>query len=98
MDAISPNRLKYLHVVNVNGDKTVCVSDNSEVEEKIEQLIERREGRHHCRSCDYSSPNRGHAKEHAELHIEGLSYSCQFCDKIFRLKHSLRCHVSSHHR
>ena len=71
-------------VRNVHSDKTVSVSDNSEVEEKIEQLIERRDGRHHCRSCDYSSPNRGHAKEHAELHIEGLSYSCQFCYKTFR--------------
>ena len=86
---------KYFQISSVrsfNCDKTLSVSDMSEVEEKIEELIERKEGRYHCGACDYSSPHRSHAKEHAELHIEGLSYSCQFCDKTFRSRNVLRRH------
>ena len=70
----------------------------AEVEEKIEQLIEKREGRFYCGSCDYSSLNKGHTREHVELHIEGLSYSCQFCDKTFRSRNSLRRHNYNFHR
>jgi len=78
-------------------DKTLSVSDMSEVEEKTDQLIERREGRYHCGACDYSSPNSGHIKEHVELHIEGLSYFCQFCDKTFRSRNSQRRHKYNYH-
>ena len=82
---------------NIHSVKTVSLNDMSEVDAKIEQLIERREGRHHCRACEYSSSYRSHVKEHVELHIEGLSYACQFCDKTFRSRHSLRTHLNRNH-
>ena len=31
-------------------------------------------------------------------HLEGVSIPCNHCDKIFRSKHALRCHVSKHHQ
>ena len=82
---------------NIHSVKTVSLNDMSEVDAKIEKLIERREGRHHCRACEYSSSNTGHLKEHVEIHIEGLSYACQFCDKTFRSKNVLRTHLNRNH-
>jgi len=78
--------------------KIVTVRDMSEVDAKIEQLYERRDGRYHCLSCQYSSLNRAHLKEHVEKHIEGLLYPCQFCDKSFRSKNSFRGHIRIKHR
>merc|ERR1712150_231299 len=73
---------------------SVSLNDMSEVDAKIEQLMERREGIHHCRACEYSSSKKGNVKEHVEVHIEGLSYACQFCDKTFRAKKGHRQHTA----
>ena len=45
------------------AEKTVSLSDMSEVDDKIEQLMEKRDGRHHCKACDYSSTHLWHLKE-----------------------------------
>ena len=37
-------------------------------------------------------------KQHMETHVEGLSYACQLCDKIFRSKHILSNHKFRHHK
>merc|ERR1712150_275272 len=90
-------------IVNTNyvrsghGEKVVTLTDMTEVDEKIQQLMEKRDGRHYCKACDYSSQNIGHTREHVELHIEGLSYTCQFCDKTFRSRNSLRKHLYTFH-
>ena len=83
---------------NVVSEKVVSVRDMSDVDGRIEELMEKREGRYYCLACDYSSVQRGHTKEHVERHIEGLSYSCQFCDKTFRSRNSLRNHTYTYHR
>ena len=72
--------------------------DITEVDERIYQLIEKREGKHHCKACDYSSKHTGHIREHVETHIDGLSYPCQFCDKTFRSRNNLRQHLYNFHR
>ena len=69
-----------------------------EVDDQVHDLIEKRDGRHYCKSCDYNSQYKSHVKEHAERHIQGLSYSCKFCDKTFRSSHSLRMHNLRHHK
>ena len=53
------------------------VSLKAEVEEKIQQLMEKRDGRHHCncKTFDYYSKHSGHIRDHVERHhIDGLSY------------------------
>ena len=82
----------------VSSEKVASVSELSEVEGKIEELMERRGMRFYCQACDYSSLKSGHMKEHVERHIEGLSYSCQFCEKKFRRRQFLRKHVSAYHK
>ena len=80
-----------------DGGKVVALTDMAEVDEKIQQLMEKRDGRHHCKACVYTSQNKGHIREHVELHIEGLSYPCQFCDKTFRSRNSHRVHITRRH-
>merc|ERR1712150_80007 len=80
MDEFNDLTEKNIHIDNES------LNDMSEVDAKIEQLMERREGIHHCRVCEYSG-KKSHVKEHVELHIKGLSYACQFCDKTFRSRH-----------
>ena len=79
-------------VRNGEHEKTVTINDMSEADDKIQQLTEKRDGRHFCTVCDYSSLNRTHLKEHVELHIEGLYYPCQLCQKVSQTKSCLRAH------
>ena len=72
--------------------KTVDVDQNfdeSQIQTKILELIEEKDGKKHCKVCGYNSEK---LKRHVEVHIEGLSYSCQPCGKTFRSKNSLTFH------
>ena len=94
----SQSEKKFSSARSVVSEKVVSVRDMSDVDGRIEELMEKREGRYYCLACDYSSVRISNVNEHVEKHIEGLSFSCQFCDKTFRLRHSLRNHVNIHHR
>ena len=85
-------------VRNVPREKIVSVQDMSEVNLKIEELMEKSNGRYQCQACDYSSDKRFNMKEHVEIHIEGLNYPCQFCDKTYRSKLVLRKHLNAYHK
>ena len=37
-------------------------------------------------------------KNHVETHIEGLSYSCPICSKMFSSKNSMSKHKSVNHK
>ena len=47
---------------NVVSEKVVSVRDMSDVDGRIEELMEKREGRHYCLACDYSSVKISHMK------------------------------------
>ena len=79
-------------VRNMEYKKAITINDMSEADDTIQQLMEKRDGRHFCTVCDYSSLQKIHLKEHVELHIEGLYYPCNFCGKTFRSKNSFRRH------
>ena len=51
-----------------------------------------------CNVCMKIQKNHSHAKEHAEIHIEGLSYSCDYCGKTCRTRGTLRHHKRAHIR
>ena len=66
-----------------------------EVDQQIETMIERQlDGNYRCQPCGRISNKRSNAKEHAETHIDGMSFPCQYCDKSFRSRPSHRDHVS----
>ena len=65
-----------------------------ELDQKINDMIEKVDGtqKRRCIPCGQVSRHLGHAKEHAEVHIEGLSFPCKYCSKTFRSRHSLKNH------
>ena len=71
----------------------------SEVEENILKNIGKRDnGMYYCLHCDKENWHRGHMKNHVESHIEGLSFPCEKCGKIFRSRNSIQSHNSQIHR
>ena len=62
----------------------LTVSDWEEGQEKILELLERREGLYHCTVCDYNKRDKSKVTRHIERHVEGLSYNCELCQKTFR--------------
>merc|ERR1712133_289159 len=49
-----------------------------------------------CKVCDKQSRSSNHAKEHAEIHMEGLKYTCQIRGKDFKTSNAFRCHKKVH--
>ena len=70
----------------------------SDIDLKIEELTEIKDGRKTCKVCNYSSFNSGHIKEHVELHIDGVKYICQFCRKTFHSRGIFRRHQKKQHK
>ena len=91
MKVVKPNKIR-----SGDGEKVVALTDMAEVDDQIQQLMEKRDGRYHCKACDYTSTKISHTKEHVERHIDGLSYPCQFCDKTFRSRNNI--HLCSCHK
>ena len=95
---------------NKGQGKILALNDSFNLEEHKEKLNEQvltNEDRSvTCKICGKTSqPNqknlslaRSNMRIHVEIHFEGLSYPCQFCDKTFRYANSLACHKSSKHK
>ena len=65
-----------------------------DLDKKIEEMIERQpDGKHICLPCGKILRCRAYALEHAEIHMDGLSFPCQHCDKTFRSRTTQRQHV-----
>ena len=64
-----------------------------EIDQTIEKMMEKVDGVWKCMTCGRTDKAKGHMKEHIEIHIDGLSFPCQFCDKTYRSRLSLRTHV-----
>ena len=82
-------------------EKTVIVSSDhfnsiDELDLKIEENIEIHGKQWMCKICHRICRFKSHAKEHAEIHFDGLSFPCQSCDKSFRSRLSFRKHMTTH--
>ena len=51
-----------------------------------------------CRQCGKTAKTKASIGLHAETHIEGISFDCKLCDKIFRSRNSLANHKSLTHK
>ena len=59
-----------------------------------ETLTKQEDGYYCCQYCGKTIKKLRDATEHAETHMEGLSFPCQYCDKSFRSRNVLRGHVN----
>ena len=51
-----------------------------------------------CKVCSKTLKLRSRLREHAEFHVEGLSYQCQSCSRICPDTFSLKNHYKIYHR
>ena len=64
-----------------------------ELDQKLEEMYEKQpNGKFLCHPCGKLTNRKFFAIEHAETHIDGLSFPCQYCDKSFRSRNALRHH------
>ena len=82
------------------AEEESLVSHNQrEIDAKVNELINKLErGKYQCVKCGKITKRREHMVRHVETHIEGLSYSCRLCERVFSSRNSLQTHkYSSHH-
>ena len=74
---------------------TSSITNTDDIDRQIEELIEKvGVKQYQCKPCGKISNYTSHAKDHAETHIEGLSFNCDMCDKTFRTRCSYRKHIT----
>ena len=64
--------------------KSEGFSNVDELDAKILEHIEKDGSRWKCNICDKILGNKTHAKEHVEIHFDGLTFQCSECDAIVR--------------
>ena len=83
--------------------KEVISGDLQELDAQIKSMwiIIRRDGKsvYTCNVCGKEGTAPTQMRDHIEAnHIEGISLPCNFCEKIFRSRSSLRMHKSRDHK
>ena len=68
------------------------------VEVEVEKLYQKTDGVWSCLVCPFTNFKKYSLKRHVEVHVHGLSYTCNFCQEEFSLKNSLDGHISRVHR
>ena len=70
---------------------------NNQLDQQIEEMIEKNEGQWKCKMCGKISTRKEHIKRHAETHIAGVSHDCQICSKLFSNRITLQAHIYNIH-
>ena len=80
-----------LNVGEENYEKKVVT-----VKDVLNSLIRSKDSLKECTICGKITSNYGHAREHAEIHIEGLRYPCRECGKSLGTSSGMRQHKKAH--
>ena len=78
------------------GMVNIPKSDNININEVLDTMMERIDGIWTCNVCGKTNKNKGDNRRHAETHIDGMSHPCNICDKKFRSSNVLRTHKYRH--
>jgi len=78
--------------------KSFVLSTFLDAKEAVEQLVIKNnlKNNYECKSCGKISVRASDMRKHVELHIEGLSFECNFCGSTFGNRMSLSFHKKSH--
>ena len=93
-----PKSMKPQKIIAV---ESLNVENMEELDQNIDSMFEKVGAigkKRRCLQCGKISSNSTHARDHAETHIDGLSFPCQYCDKTLRSRHGIRNHMHSCHR
>ena len=87
----NPSNKAVVIPIQPNEKRTTEINPDTmaTVESLIEKLVD---GSYACNKCDYMSKNKGHVRQHAERHIEGLEYPCSVCSKVYKTSNNFRVH------
>ena len=85
-------------ITTKTNKKKVPRDKNIDLDRQIWQMIEQFDIGWICKVCGKTMRNKGHIKEHAEYHIEGMSHACNICSKTYSSRKSLREHIIKHER
>ena len=70
------------------------INSLEELDQKVEESFSTNSnGYLSCHYCEKLFKKPAHAREHVEIHFEGLSFPCTFCGKNLRLKITLRVRI-----
>ena len=77
------------------------VSMDADVDAQVKNLLTKSrnaEGQvvYRCTECNRSSKHGGNLRKHIEIHLEGLSYPCKVCERIFKTRNTLQSHMYGH--
>ena len=76
--------------------KTRKIIHNEKLKE-VENLLVKVGDLWKCKACDKTLKQKTKLRIHAEIHVEGLSYQCKTCTKIFSTQNNLWSHISHIH-
>ena len=51
-----------------------------------------------CNECGKQHYNKSNIVQHVDQHIQGVQYSCQYCERVFKSQGSLNVHITNKHR
>ena len=91
-----PTTSKYGTLIPTESKAKDQIHIDEETVRKVAAMMQKQDKFWTCTVCGFKSIYRGHVKEHAENHIEGLEYPCNYCGKIMRSSYSLRKHIKCH--
>ena len=73
------------------------MNENINIDLQITQLILKSGSFLLCKVCGKTSTISSHMREHAEMHIEGISQACHICNISLKNRASLRRHINRYH-
>ena len=75
--------------------------NTQELDQKLEEYFYKdQDGLFKCCQCGKECMKRTHILEHVEIHVDNLSFPCQFefCDKTFRSRNARKSHIWRHNK
>ena len=69
-----------------------------EIEMKKEELYSKIDGNWSCLACAYTTTKHQAMRRHVEIHMDGLCYTCNLCDKDYGTSNSYRKHKYTVHK
>ena len=82
----APPRRSESNVINVINENGEIVSEEDHKQRLMDIIEWNPDKTATCKVCgrNFERKNKAHAMSHVEIHIEGLSYPCSTCSKLFR--------------